>query len=337
MEPLTNPVADPSGTDAEYQADQTQSARLRITEDQWAQHKEVVVSYAVLRASIEGYYKENVDHKDQTDKLVHATMDCLDKNSTERADLLKALNGVTKTLKVVQEAVKDDHALNKKATAISQDQHLAARAKSSTSMAWNLGLRLTAIESQPFFAPSDSVLTTLAITATPAGVEGENVANTTNKEPSSHTEGSMLLWRMILRSLSLTKLRKNQQMQFQYQQCTITNDEINALIEKEDKIKKDVEEAKMFEMTKTEVIKVVQEEAEKIGVDPKIIVSVQLGEKFKKAQDVEHQVLKREHSQKVKRLMELNKKRAEQYMWTISSRLKPENSSKLQACSTHSL
>ncbi|GJW04561.1 hypothetical protein Tco_1563417 [Tanacetum coccineum] len=30
-----------------------------------------------------------------------------------------------------------------------------------------------------------------------------------------------------------------------------------------------------------------------------------------------------EHSQKVKRLMELNKKRSEQYMWTISNRLKP--------------
>ncbi|GKC65017.1 hypothetical protein Tco_1097615, partial [Tanacetum coccineum] len=29
MEPLTTPVANPSGTDAKYQADQTQSARLR--------------------------------------------------------------------------------------------------------------------------------------------------------------------------------------------------------------------------------------------------------------------------------------------------------------------
>ncbi|GKE58658.1 hypothetical protein Tco_1497843, partial [Tanacetum coccineum] len=49
-----------------------------------------------------------------TDKLVQSIMDCLDKNSTERAELLKALNRVTETLKVVQEAVKDDPALNKK-------------------------------------------------------------------------------------------------------------------------------------------------------------------------------------------------------------------------------
>ncbi|GJR74294.1 hypothetical protein Tco_0086659 [Tanacetum coccineum] len=104
----------------------------------------------------------------------------------------------------------------------------------------------------------------------------------------------------------------------------LTNDEINDHMKKEDKIKKAAEEAKMFEMTKTEVIKVVYEEAGKIGLDLKTIVSAKAGGKFKKARDTEHQVLKREHLQKVKRLMELNKKRSKQYMWTISNRLKPE-------------
>ncbi|GJV74543.1 hypothetical protein Tco_1167723 [Tanacetum coccineum] len=41
-------------------------------------------------------------------------MNSLDKNSTKRADLLKALNRVTKILKAVYEAVKEDPALNKK-------------------------------------------------------------------------------------------------------------------------------------------------------------------------------------------------------------------------------
>ncbi|GKB83919.1 hypothetical protein Tco_0950814 [Tanacetum coccineum] len=77
-----------------------------ITEDQWEKHKEATVSCADLKASIEGYYEENVDHRDQTDKLVQATMNSLDKNSTERDDLLKALNGVTEILKAVQEAIK---------------------------------------------------------------------------------------------------------------------------------------------------------------------------------------------------------------------------------------
>ncbi|GKE30425.1 hypothetical protein Tco_1445809, partial [Tanacetum coccineum] len=79
----------------------------------------------------------------------------------------------------------------------------------------------------------------------------------------------------------------------------LTNDEINAHKEKEDKIKQAVEEAKMFKRPR-------------------------LNEKFKKAHDAEHQVLKREHSQKVKILIKLNKKRVAQYMWTISNRLKPE-------------
>nr|GEX17820.1 putative ribonuclease H-like domain-containing protein [Tanacetum cinerariifolium] len=82
----------------------------------------------------------------------------------------------------------------------------------------------------------------------------------------------------------------------------ITNDDINAHLEKEDKIKKASEEAKMFEMTKTGMIK----------------------DKFKKAQDAKHLVLKREHSRKAKRAIEFRKKMFEQYMWTTSSRLKPE-------------
>ncbi|GKA69606.1 hypothetical protein Tco_0775670 [Tanacetum coccineum] len=90
----------------------------------------------------------------------------------------------------------------------------------------------------------------------------------------------------------------------------LTNDEINAHLEKEDKIKKAAKEAKIFEMTKTKVIKVVHDEAEMIGLDPKTIISAKAGEKFKKSQDAEHQVLKREHSQKAKRAMELRKKRA---------------------------
>nr|GEY75229.1 hypothetical protein [Tanacetum cinerariifolium] len=48
------------------------------------------------------------------------------------------------------------------------------------------------------------------------------------------------------------------------------------------------------------------------------------GEKFKKAQDVEHQVLKRQHSHKAKRAIELRMKRVKHYIWTMPNRLKPE-------------
>ncbi|GJY25339.1 hypothetical protein Tco_0400065, partial [Tanacetum coccineum] len=106
--------------------------------------------------------------------------------------------------------------------------------------------------------------------------------------------------------------------------CYLTDIEMQAYLDKEEKLMKADKEARLLAISKPEVIKVVQEEAEKIGLDPKKIASAKAGEKFKKAQDAEHQVLKREHSQKVKRLTELNKKRVEQYTWTMTNRIKPE-------------
>ncbi|GKE61747.1 hypothetical protein Tco_1512114 [Tanacetum coccineum] len=75
----------------------------------------------------------------------------------------------------------------------------------------------------------------------------------------------------------------------------LTNDEIQEYLNKEEEIKKKAEQAKLLEMTKTERIK-----------------------------DAEYQVHKRQHNEKAKRLIELKKKRTDQYIWTISSRLRPE-------------
>ncbi|GJY53406.1 hypothetical protein Tco_0445070 [Tanacetum coccineum] len=98
MEPLTNHVADPLGTGAKYQESDNEevfAAEEEIDEDipptyeefqspppnkeqpkpSHEKHEEAAVSYVDLRASIEGYYEENVDHRDQTHKLVQATDD----------------------------------------------------------------------------------------------------------------------------------------------------------------------------------------------------------------------------------------------------------------------
>ncbi|GKD59562.1 hypothetical protein Tco_1297071, partial [Tanacetum coccineum] len=208
MEPLTNHVVDPSGTDAKYQADQTQSARLSDDEDvlkagedmdedtqadkdehqsppntdrpesslaQETQESDSDSSSPELKkydnilplterqlakASIEGYYEENVDHREQTDKLVQTTMDSLDKTATDRTDLLKALNGVTETLKnsttltELLALIKNSYFQGLKssfeflqATALKQEEHLASWAKSSTSMSWNLSPKMTVVES----------------------------------------------------------------------------------------------------------------------------------------------------------------------------------------------
>nr|GEW67180.1 hypothetical protein [Tanacetum cinerariifolium] len=75
--------------------------------------KRQLVKY-LKKAFIKGYYEENVDHMEQTDKVIDAAMNSLDKNSITRGDLLNGLNGVTETLKAIQDDIKEDHVLNKK-------------------------------------------------------------------------------------------------------------------------------------------------------------------------------------------------------------------------------
>nr|GEW02627.1 hypothetical protein [Tanacetum cinerariifolium] len=91
-----------------------------------------------------------------------------------------------------------------------------------------------------------------------------------------------------------------------------------------DEIKKAKEEARLNAISKTEVINVVREEAKKLGIHLKEAFSTKAGELFKKAQDAEHKVLKRQHTEKVRKSLELRKHKYDSYMWTISSRLKPE-------------
>ncbi|GJU32324.1 hypothetical protein Tco_1175913 [Tanacetum coccineum] len=152
----------------------------KIIEDSWEKHQEAAVNYANLKASIDDYYDENIAHRDQTNKLVEASMSSLDKSSTTISDIYKGINLITKLLKEINNAVKDDPVIHKKineatesftkistniaevislvkgfnfadlqasmnalqAHALKQDEELAAWAKSSTSMAWNLGSRL---------------------------------------------------------------------------------------------------------------------------------------------------------------------------------------------------
>ncbi|GJS11359.1 hypothetical protein Tco_0368155 [Tanacetum coccineum] len=76
----------------------------------------------------------------------------------------------------------------------------------------------------------------------------------------------------------------------------LTNDETQEHLNKEEMIKKAAKEAKLLEMSKLELIKVVHEEAEKAGIDPKILASAKGGKEFKNNQDAEIKVHQREHS-----------------------------------------
>ncbi|GJU45667.1 hypothetical protein Tco_1202933 [Tanacetum coccineum] len=216
MEPINPTIVDPSGTGAKYQVDQTQSTRLsdedilgagkEMDEDPLTasmlktlpsvllpqgrnkasiifapsfekKHQGDAVNYANLKASIDEYYDENIAHRNQTDKIVEAFMSSLDKSSTIISDLYKDLNIITELLKEINNAVKDYPA-----HALKQDEELAAWAKSSTNMAWNLGSILLG-------QSLGSVTPKLALTHIPANVEGENDTNTATEDPLSHSEG----------------------------------------------------------------------------------------------------------------------------------------------------
>ncbi|GJW71784.1 hypothetical protein Tco_0128701 [Tanacetum coccineum] len=184
MEPHTNPVANPLGTDAKYHADQTQSARLSDDEEVFAVGEDMDEDTQVdeeVQSSPLNTDKPELSLVQDTDEstfdsspelkkydnilplterqlvkyLRKATMDSLDKTATDRTNLLKALTEVTETLKVMRDAIKDDPTLNKKVieateaytknlTALTE---LLTLAKLSTFMAWKLSPRMTVVES----------------------------------------------------------------------------------------------------------------------------------------------------------------------------------------------
>nr|GEY70811.1 hypothetical protein [Tanacetum cinerariifolium] len=115
-----------------------------------------------------------------------------------KGDLLNALNGVTKVLRAIQDVVKEDLVLNKKVLEATEE-HLASWAKSSISMAWNLGHRIPAVEKiyKSFKGQSSALLssvpqTTLAITKGPTNVKGKLLHRLTLKNLPLTLKGSML-------------------------------------------------------------------------------------------------------------------------------------------------
>ncbi|GKA00811.1 hypothetical protein Tco_0673476 [Tanacetum coccineum] len=168
-----------------------------------------------------------------------------------------------------------------------------------------------AFQGHPSSTPSGSVTPTLALTDIQANVEGENTNTTGTEEPPSHTDGETEEPRLeIPISLIPSTIDKGKGI------ATESDDDPSKKLVKassiirhnpDELIRKAEEEARLLAITKPEVIKVVQEETEKIGLDLKAIKGAKAGEMFKKAQDAKHVVLKRQHTKKVRKSLELRK------------------------------
>nr|GEW78069.1 hypothetical protein [Tanacetum cinerariifolium] len=214
------------------------------------------------------------------------------------------------------------------AHALKQDEELATSAKSSTNMAWNPGSRLLSHERAHNHSQS-SIL-------------GEPDANKQEKpkEPKHSTDAniefigssipktSAKYQRKLIKATSIIRpnfdapiLIPNTIIRKLYY---LTAKQIEAHLDKEEKIKKAYKEARLNAINKPEVIKMVREKAKKLGIHLKEAIISNAGNRFKKAQDAEHEVLKRKHTKKVRKSLELKKHKYDNYMWTISNRLKPK-------------
>ncbi|GJT63690.1 hypothetical protein Tco_1015170 [Tanacetum coccineum] len=284
-----------------------------------------MVNYADLKASIDDYYNENIAHRDKTDKLVEASMSSLDKSSHTINDPYKGLNIITKLLKEIKNAVKDDSA-----HAVKQDEELAAWAKSSTNMAWNLDARLSGLEQaqnhiqssmsslkedthsiknmmtemyEVFKGQSSDIPPTQAqpITTITTHPESSQAAPRIDKRKGIATESDKDPLKKLVLTSTIVRLDPDKDVKVPYminrKMCYLIDKEMQAYLDREEKLRKAAKEERLLAISKPKVIKVVQKDAQKIGLDPNKIVSAKAGEK---------------------------KYKFENYMWTINNRLKPE-------------
>nr|GEW18085.1 ribonuclease H-like domain-containing protein [Tanacetum cinerariifolium] len=92
----------------------------------------------------------------------------------------------------------------------------------------------------------------------------------------------------------------------------LTKEEIQSHIEKKEQIERATQEAKLIELSKPDLIKVVKEVASEAGVDPKALRSSKGGKEILKKHNAEFKVFQIEHLEKLKKSRELKNKRFDQ-------------------------
>ncbi|GKA62504.1 hypothetical protein Tco_0762023 [Tanacetum coccineum] len=297
----------------------------RITEKQSEQHEEVAVSYADLKASIDQYYDENIAHRDQTDKLVEASMISLNRSNTTISDLYKGLDVITQLLKDINNVVKDDPATNQKLneatetftrissklTEIALKSEVSSLRQDTSEIKSMMVEIYKAFKGQPSSTLSGSVTPTLALTHIPANVKGENATTTATEEPPSHTEGETgdTTMAIPISSIHPTKVQPTHDQPIT---SVISHPESSHATLRIDKGKgiateSDVDPSKRIVPASTIIRPDPDEPVRKVVEEAKLLA-------MSRPEDAEHEVLKREHSKKVKRLTELNRRRDEEYM-----------------------
>nr|GEV15439.1 hypothetical protein [Tanacetum cinerariifolium] len=229
------------------------------------------------RASIEEEYEENIAHREQTDQLVASSMSSLDKSSSSTNDLYKVSNARSScSCSQIRGSVNClDKAAGHLRDKIYDDRDLSRFQSSQATSRIDKG---KGIATESVEDPLKKLVPALTII---------------HPDPDEPVRVEIMINGKIV---------------------YLTEQEIQEYWDKEEKMKQAAKETKLLSMSRLEVIKVIRKEAKKLRINPKEAVSTKAGETFKKAQEVKHEVLKREHSKKVKRLTKLNMRRDEEYM-----------------------
>ncbi|GJS57198.1 reverse transcriptase domain-containing protein [Tanacetum coccineum] len=309
----------------------------KIPTEEPAKHEEAVESYADLRAVIKEYVDGNADHQAQINAAMNKTMDHTNNVNTARA----TMQSMAKTNTLTSSNITNLTELLRNAKLPEEESEFNQRILRSAKGYIQNSSRLTEI------ASNLKAINFPSFQAKITAVENTQLRNTILKIPipqpeqpkTQHTTLKLDTRKGIARDIdkSLRKLVKASTevrldpdapvcvpFEINGKLYHLINEEIQAHYELEERNQKAVEEVKLLEMNKCELIKVVHEESANAEVDPKILTSAKGGQEFKKIQDAEIKVLNKKHSKKIKKANELKKKIIDQYRWTTCSRLKPE-------------
>nr|GEV06994.1 hypothetical protein [Tanacetum cinerariifolium] len=147
----------------------------RTTKKQWEWHEEAGVSYTDLKASVDQYYDENIDHKDQTDKLVEASMSSLDRSSTTIGDIYKGMNVIinfSKKYLIQSKMIMLQTRKSMKPLRLSQNSLPTSLRQDTSEIKSIMTERYAAFQGRPSSAPSGSFTPTLAVTDIQENVKG---------------------------------------------------------------------------------------------------------------------------------------------------------------------
>ncbi|GJT00839.1 hypothetical protein Tco_0822008 [Tanacetum coccineum] len=183
-----------------------------------------------------------------------------------------------------------------------------------------------AFQGQPSLAPSGGVTPTLVVTNIQVNVEGQNANTAATEEPPSHTEDETEEPKLAIpiSSIPSTAIPPTHAQPItsiiihpESSQATPKIDKGKGIETEsnDDPLKKLVKASSIVRPDPDEPDK--EEQIKKAEEEDRLLAMT-------KPEDAEHAVLKRQHIEKVRKSLELRKHKYYSYVWTVSSKLKPE-------------